>query len=417
MSENPRVFHLQRDVDVTGMSGTGQVADGVVWPDGSVTVRWRGERPSTVCWASLEDAESVHGHGGKTRVVFDAMSDVPRLVVDGGGLLTAIVPGADGTVRRVPLERDDEAPTLAGEDTCESNESLHHAAQPPGNVVASEGVWFDFGGRRLELRLCCLDNGYRYVTIRTGGLNAADTLVAEITRPEARQVAECLLRIAGDAPEVDEVAANGSEQPAVVGPCVVDESGGVADGQQAESAASPLRAEVRNRVESAIYEFRERTALWDEGSYPDWGVTGRITECVMRALGDVIERVDAAERERDELDKRLYSIEEARDRAIRYGTEQHAVAQKFKQDFGDLNALYGRLGLDRDELDARRTETRRQRDEAIGRATAAEKQLAAIREAAKPLRPTMTTGLILPSPTHHRDVDALLAVIDGGVSS
>ncbi|MFD3310073.1 hypothetical protein [Streptomyces sp. NPDC058694] len=63
----PRLFTLERDLDVTGVSGTGTVADGVVWPDGTVSIRWRGERPSTVAWNSLEDAEAVHGHGGNTR--------------------------------------------------------------------------------------------------------------------------------------------------------------------------------------------------------------------------------------------------------------------------------------------------------------------------------------------------------------
>ncbi len=66
-----RTFHLQRDADITGASGTGHVADGVVWPDGTVTIRWRGERASTVNWNNLDDAETVHGHGGATRIVFD----------------------------------------------------------------------------------------------------------------------------------------------------------------------------------------------------------------------------------------------------------------------------------------------------------------------------------------------------------
>jgi hypothetical protein len=67
----PVRFHLERDTDITGASGTGHVADGVVWPDGTVTVRWRGELKSTVNWDRLEDAETVHGHGGATRIVWD----------------------------------------------------------------------------------------------------------------------------------------------------------------------------------------------------------------------------------------------------------------------------------------------------------------------------------------------------------
>lgn len=64
----PRLFQLHRNEDVTGVSGTGVVADGVVWPDGTVTIRWRGARPSTVHWDALADAIAVHGHDGRTIV-------------------------------------------------------------------------------------------------------------------------------------------------------------------------------------------------------------------------------------------------------------------------------------------------------------------------------------------------------------
>lgn len=67
----PRRFHLQRHRDVSGVSGTGRVAVGVQWPDGTASVRWLGERPSTVVWDSMDDAEHVHGHGGATEIVWD----------------------------------------------------------------------------------------------------------------------------------------------------------------------------------------------------------------------------------------------------------------------------------------------------------------------------------------------------------
>jgi|GEM_PF-6394194 len=73
----PRLFALERDTDVSGISGTGRVADGVLWPDGTVTVRWRGQRPSTVNWNSIEDVAAINGHGGATRIVFAAPAD-PR---------------------------------------------------------------------------------------------------------------------------------------------------------------------------------------------------------------------------------------------------------------------------------------------------------------------------------------------------
>ena len=67
----PRLFRVERDTDISGASGTGHVADGVLWPDRTVTMRWRGERASTVHWDDLADAIEIHGHNGATRFVFD----------------------------------------------------------------------------------------------------------------------------------------------------------------------------------------------------------------------------------------------------------------------------------------------------------------------------------------------------------
>ncbi|MYW03482.1 hypothetical protein GT354_35465 [Streptomyces sp. SID3343] len=70
VEQQPRRFYLDRDVDVTGASGIGRVADGVLWPDGTASLRWRGEHPSTVTWDRMTDAERIHGHGGATRIVW-----------------------------------------------------------------------------------------------------------------------------------------------------------------------------------------------------------------------------------------------------------------------------------------------------------------------------------------------------------
>ena len=65
-----RTFSLERDEDETGISGTGKVAEGVVFTDGVVVIRWVvGEHRSTVVWESLAAVEAIHGHNGKTRIV------------------------------------------------------------------------------------------------------------------------------------------------------------------------------------------------------------------------------------------------------------------------------------------------------------------------------------------------------------
>jgi len=65
-----RLFQLERDVDVSGISGTGVVAEGVEFTDGTCVIRWRGDRQSTVVWPSVQDVEAIHGHGGATRIVW-----------------------------------------------------------------------------------------------------------------------------------------------------------------------------------------------------------------------------------------------------------------------------------------------------------------------------------------------------------
>jgi hypothetical protein len=65
-----RRFVLRRDVDVTGVSGTGVVAEGVEFGDRAVAIRWLGEHPSLVAWANIVDAMTIHGHGGNTTLVW-----------------------------------------------------------------------------------------------------------------------------------------------------------------------------------------------------------------------------------------------------------------------------------------------------------------------------------------------------------
>lgn len=68
-----RRFELQRDVDVTGISGSGVVAQGVWWPEGDVVaLRWTSAWPTSVVFheRGLASVEAVHGHGGATRIVW-----------------------------------------------------------------------------------------------------------------------------------------------------------------------------------------------------------------------------------------------------------------------------------------------------------------------------------------------------------
>lgn len=67
-----RRFELHRDVDVSGISGTGVVAEGVAFTDGVVALRWRSAWPTSVVFhdKGMDAVEAVHGHGGATRIVW-----------------------------------------------------------------------------------------------------------------------------------------------------------------------------------------------------------------------------------------------------------------------------------------------------------------------------------------------------------
>jgi len=57
---------VERDFDVSGVTGTGQICTFVVNDDGRVVIFWPvGEG----IWPSLEEAIKVHGHNGNTRFV------------------------------------------------------------------------------------------------------------------------------------------------------------------------------------------------------------------------------------------------------------------------------------------------------------------------------------------------------------
>lgn len=66
-----QAFRLVRQLDASGVSGTGHVADGVTFADGATVLRWRGLHPTTTVFECLDDLIRIHGHGGTTHVVLD----------------------------------------------------------------------------------------------------------------------------------------------------------------------------------------------------------------------------------------------------------------------------------------------------------------------------------------------------------
>ena len=94
----PQTFELVRYADVSGVSGTGTVAEGCVFTDGSVALRWHGQNPSTAVWPDLDSILAVHGHCGATVVRWLDVSEMDT--VPGTDLLPGEVAHVLATGRR-----------------------------------------------------------------------------------------------------------------------------------------------------------------------------------------------------------------------------------------------------------------------------------------------------------------------------
>lgn len=63
-----RYFQLYRDRDISGVSGTGRVAEGVEFHDGQVCLSWYGKHHVIGVYPSIKDVAAIHGHEGATRI-------------------------------------------------------------------------------------------------------------------------------------------------------------------------------------------------------------------------------------------------------------------------------------------------------------------------------------------------------------
>ncbi len=73
-----RRFHFMRLEDASGVSGCGMVAEGVIFSNGKVALEWLSQHSSTNLYDSIRDVELIHGHEGRTRIVFDDPIDVSK---------------------------------------------------------------------------------------------------------------------------------------------------------------------------------------------------------------------------------------------------------------------------------------------------------------------------------------------------
>lgn len=65
-----RLFHLERIEDVSGVSGTGLVAEGIQFTNGKCVISWLTRYSSVAIYEDVQTLVNIHDHGGKTRLVW-----------------------------------------------------------------------------------------------------------------------------------------------------------------------------------------------------------------------------------------------------------------------------------------------------------------------------------------------------------
>ncbi len=70
-----QTFWLDRIDDATGISGLGLVAEGVIFNDGTVAMRWLSDHTSTAIYSSIDEVEAIHGHNGGTKILLGGHAD------------------------------------------------------------------------------------------------------------------------------------------------------------------------------------------------------------------------------------------------------------------------------------------------------------------------------------------------------
>lgn len=66
-----KLFYLHRAEDDSGISGTGRIAQGVIFDNGKVALTWLSEHPSVAMYDNIGDVRAIHGHEGKTEVIME----------------------------------------------------------------------------------------------------------------------------------------------------------------------------------------------------------------------------------------------------------------------------------------------------------------------------------------------------------
>jgi hypothetical protein len=135
-----RRFRLMRYEDVSGVSGTGPVAEGVQFTDGAVALRWYGDYPTTTVWDGIDSVIAIHGHSGATEVEWLDPDPGPDPAV---ARREDLPPQPWPELHQAPESEDEgPGPSLSGRNAGSGSESAGHdgAARGSAQEDAGEGL-------------------------------------------------------------------------------------------------------------------------------------------------------------------------------------------------------------------------------------------------------------------------------------
>lgn len=64
-----KLFELHRQKDPTGVSGTGIVAQGVIFNNGWCVLNWLTAHRSIAVYESIDEVIAIHGHDGQSHII------------------------------------------------------------------------------------------------------------------------------------------------------------------------------------------------------------------------------------------------------------------------------------------------------------------------------------------------------------
>lgn len=126
-------FYLLRDEDVSGVSGTGIVAYGVVLPSGRAVMEWNSRWQTITVFSSLDQVRRIHGHEGRTKVCLGT-------------------PDAQAAAPSVPILRWFRGYRRKGVPRPKSFPEPQEALVQPALPVVRRGAWADYQGLRALAR-------------------------------------------------------------------------------------------------------------------------------------------------------------------------------------------------------------------------------------------------------------------------